>query len=293
MDVGIGLPSLIPGTPGPLVVDWARRAEEHGFATLATIDRVAYPGFESLVSLAAAAAVTERIELLTNILLAPTRNPVLLAKESASVDRVSGGRLTLGLAVGSREDDYRAVGLDFASRGRRFDEGLDVMHRVWRGDGLGGGDPPLRVGPPPARGDRIPILFGGRSDAALARTIRWGVGWTSGGAGPDAAAPFVDRLREAWSGAGRPGQPRLVGLSYFALGDDARSRAGAYLGHYYGDVGAGLADAAPVTPDAIAETVGRYRDGGYDELILVPTVAELDQLVGASDALRGAGGGAS
>jgi alkanesulfonate monooxygenase SsuD/methylene tetrahydromethanopterin reductase-like flavin-dependent oxidoreductase (luciferase family) len=286
VQIGIGLPNPIPGTPGPLLVDWARRAEERGFATLATIDRVAYPSFESLVSLAAAAAVTERIGLLTNILLAPTRNPVLLAKESASVDRVSGGRLTLGLAVGSREDDYRAVGLDFATRGRRFDEGLDLMHRVWRGDGLADGDPPVRVGPPPARSDRIPLLFGGGSDASLARTIRWGEGWTSGGGGPNRAARFVDRLRDAWATAGRTGTPRLVGLSHFALGDDARSRARDYLAHYYGEWGSSMADAIPVTADAIVETAGGFRSHGYDELILVPTVAELDQVDGAAGAVR-------
>jgi alkanesulfonate monooxygenase SsuD/methylene tetrahydromethanopterin reductase-like flavin-dependent oxidoreductase (luciferase family) len=257
---------------------------------LATLDRVAYPGFESLVTLAAAAAVTERIGLLTNILLAPTRNPVLLAKESASVDRVSGGRVTLGLAVGSREDDYQAVGLEFGTRGRRFDRDLDLIHRVWRGEDVGDGDPPLRVGPAPAAGDRIPILIGGGSDAALARTVRWGAGWTSGGAGPDRAAPFVDRLRQAWSAAGRTGTPRLVGLSYFALGDGARPRARDYLVQYYGERGESLAESTPVGPDAVGEALGRFRAHGYDEVILVPTSARLDQVQRAADAVRDAVG---
>jgi alkanesulfonate monooxygenase SsuD/methylene tetrahydromethanopterin reductase-like flavin-dependent oxidoreductase (luciferase family) len=109
VDIGIGLPNTIPGTPGRLLVDWAPRAEERGFSTLATIDRVAYPSYESLVTLAAAAAATDRIGLMTNILLAPTRNPILLAKEAASVDGLSGGRLTLGLGVGSRRDDFEAT----------------------------------------------------------------------------------------------------------------------------------------------------------------------------------------
>ena len=90
MRIGIGLPNTVPGTPGRLLVEWAARAEGRGFSTLATIDRIAYPSYESLVTLAAAAAVTERIALMTNILLSPTRNPVLLAKESASVDQLSG-----------------------------------------------------------------------------------------------------------------------------------------------------------------------------------------------------------
>jgi alkanesulfonate monooxygenase SsuD/methylene tetrahydromethanopterin reductase-like flavin-dependent oxidoreductase (luciferase family) len=96
-----------------------------GFSTLATIDRIAYPSYDSLASLAAAAAVTERIGLLTNILLAPTRNPILLAKEAASVDQLSAGRLVLGLAVGSRRDDFVAAERTFEDRGKRFDQDLD------------------------------------------------------------------------------------------------------------------------------------------------------------------------
>src|SRR2546427_8849371 len=139
MDIGIGLPNPVPGTPGRALVEWARRAEERGFSGLATIDRIAYPSYESLITLAAAAAVTERIGLVTNVLLGPTRNPVLLAKEAASVDQLSGGRLTLGLAVGGRPDDYAAAEQDFRTRGRRFDRELELMHRVWKGEAVGEG----------------------------------------------------------------------------------------------------------------------------------------------------------
>src|SRR5438309_3957890 len=130
MDIGIGLPNPVPGTPGRALVDWARRAEERGFAGLATIDRIAYPSYESLIALPAAAAATERIGLLTNVLLGPTRNPVLLAKEAASVDQISGGRLVLGLAVGARPDDFEAGGQEFRNRGRRWDRDLDIIHRA-------------------------------------------------------------------------------------------------------------------------------------------------------------------
>jgi alkanesulfonate monooxygenase SsuD/methylene tetrahydromethanopterin reductase-like flavin-dependent oxidoreductase (luciferase family) len=284
VEIGIGLPNPIPGTPGRLLGDWARRAEERGFATLATIDRVAYPSFESLISLAAAAAVTERIRLLTNILLAPTRNPVLLAKEAASVDQISGGRLTLGLAVGSREDDYRASGREFATRGRRLDEDLELMHRVWRGEPTG--EAGTRVGPVPVGGGRVPVLFGGASDGSLRRTVRWGVGWTGGGAGPDRSGPFVERLLRAWTEAGREGRPRLVGLSYFAMGEEGSGLARTYLIDYYGDTGARLAEAIPTSATAVEETARSYEEHGYDELILVPTVARLDQLERLADAVR-------
>src|SRR3954447_26165195 len=106
MEIGIGLPNAVAGTDGRALVEWARRAEDAGFSSLGTIDRIAYPNYESLIALAAAAAVTERIGLVTSILLAPLRSAALLAKQAASIDNISGGRLTLGLAVGGRADDY-------------------------------------------------------------------------------------------------------------------------------------------------------------------------------------------
>src|SRR5438128_1288435 len=126
MRIGIGLPNPIRGTPGSTLVEWARRAEARGFSGLATIDRIVYPSYESLIALAAAAAVTERIGLRTNVLLAPTRNPVLLAKEAASVDQLSGGRFVLGVGAGARPDDFEAVGQDFATRGKRWDRDLEL-----------------------------------------------------------------------------------------------------------------------------------------------------------------------
>jgi len=124
MDIGIGLPSTIPGVTRDQELEWARRADARGFSTLGVIDRIVYSNLEPLIALAAAAAVTERIRLTTSILLGPTRGAALLAKQAASVNLLSDGRLTLGLAPGGRADDYEAVGVDFGTRGRRFDEHL-------------------------------------------------------------------------------------------------------------------------------------------------------------------------
>lgn len=136
MRIGIGLPNPVPNTDGATLVEWARRSEGAGFSSLATIDRIVYPSYDSLISLAAAAAVTDLIGLMTNILIAPARHEVLLAKEAASVDRVSGGRLTLGLAAGGRRDDFEAVDENFESRGTRFEQQLEVMQKVWRDEQL-------------------------------------------------------------------------------------------------------------------------------------------------------------
>jgi alkanesulfonate monooxygenase SsuD/methylene tetrahydromethanopterin reductase-like flavin-dependent oxidoreductase (luciferase family) len=271
MNIGIGLPSTIPSAPGALIASWARRAEERGFSGLATIDRVAYPTHDSLVSLAAAAAVTERIGLMTNILLAPAYNPVLLAKSAASVDRISSGRLTLGMSAGARPDDYEAAGQPFENRGQRFDEAIEKMLEVW------GPDHP--VGPKPHDGKSVRIMFGGTSDAAVRRTVQWGRGWTAGGSSADRVASFAERVRAAWRDAGRAGDAKIAALAYFGLSDDDASSK--YIHDYYAFTGGyaeGIDQAVLRSPEAVREAVARFEDAGVDELFLDPTVADLSEV---------------
>ena len=284
MEIGIGLPNPVPNTDGTTLVEWAKRAEQAGFSTLATIDRVVYPGYESLISLAAAAAVTERIGLMTNIVIAPARDGVLLAKEAASVDRLSGGRLTLGLAAGGRRDDFEAVGVDFETRGARFDQQLEVMNKIWRGEQLT--DTGQASVPLPGRD--VPIMIGGSTNRVVERTVRFGIGYTAGGGGPDMMAPIADKVRKAWSDAGREGEPRFAALNYFALGPDAKDGSSRYLKDYYGWLGEWadrIAESAATTPEALKAVATSFEDLGVDELILDPTIAELDQIDLLADAL--------
>src|SRR5215211_5487456 len=128
MKVAIGLPNAVPGASGEQLTEWARRAEARGFSSLGTIDRIAYENYEPLVALAATAAVTERIGLATTVLLGPLRrNPVALAKQAASIHRLSGGRMTLGIGLGGREDDYEIAEVSMKTRGRDLDDMLARM----------------------------------------------------------------------------------------------------------------------------------------------------------------------
>ena len=286
MKIGIGMPNPVPGIPGHALVDWARRAEERGFTGLATIDRIVYPSYDSLTTLAAAAGATSRIELLTNILLAPAYTPVLLAKSAGSLDQISGGRLTLGLASGGRADDFAAVGRDFHTRGREFDAGLELMHRAWRGEPITDGG--LPVCPKPTNDERVPILIGGASDRAFRRVVKWGAGWTVGGAGPDMAKQPFERVRAEWKEAGRTGEPRLAALTYFSLGDDVVEESHQYLRDYYaflGPFGEQIAAGALRTPDAIRGAVAAYADVGCTELYFDPTSARLNQVDRLADLL--------
>ncbi len=211
MDIGIALPNAIPGATGAELTEWARRAEARGFSTLGTIDRIVYDNYEPLTALAAAAAVTERIGLSTTVLLAPLRtNTVELAKQALSVNALSGGRLTLGVGLGAREDDYEVSGVELKGRGKRFDAMLERIREVWDGD---------EVGPSPAGRPRL--VIGGHADAAYARTARFGDGWIASGSGPEQAQEGAEKAKAAWSDAGREGAPHIMALAYFSLGERA------------------------------------------------------------------------
>jgi len=225
------------------------------------------------------AGATSRIGLMTNILLAPLYPPVLLAKAAASIDQISGGRFTLGVAPGGRPDDYAAVGRDFHTRGRALDDELETLHRVWRGEPVGGSD---KVAcPTPTRDGRVPVLVGGTSERSFRRVTTWGDGWTAGGVPAEHAAPLVERARGAWSESGRDGEPRLAALAYFSLGDDAIDASKWYLLDYYGFTGewAGrIADSALRSESAIRGAVRAFADAGITELYFDPTTASIDQV---------------
>ncbi|GAA1041903.1 LLM class flavin-dependent oxidoreductase [Virgisporangium ochraceum] len=283
MRIGIGLPNTLT-VPGPTVVDWARRAEERGFQSLATIDRIVYPSYDSLTTLAVAAGATSRVTLFSNILLGPVYPPVWLAKATASLDALSGGRLLLGLGVGGRPDDFAAMDRPFEQRGKLMDGTLDLLHRAWAGEEITGDD--VAVGPAPARGNRVPVLMGGTSDAAIRRTVQQAEGWTAGGGGPEMAAPVIEKVRAAWKDAGRDGEPRFGALVYFGLGDEAESRAS--LLSYYGFLGewAGrIADSAIRTAADARAVARRYADLGVTDLAFDPTIASLDEVDRLADAV--------
>ena len=202
MDIGIGLPNTVPGTEGRTLVDWARHAEEAGFSTLGTIGRLVYPNYEELVALSAAAAVTSRIRLTTGVLLAPLyTNSALLAKQAASLDRLSGGRLVLGLGLGGREDDFAASGVSAQGRDARLEEQVAMMKRIWSGEefGYAGG-----IGPEPVRPGGPEIILGGGTEASFRRIARIADGWIMGGGTPDMFGQGAAAVDQAWQDAGRP-----------------------------------------------------------------------------------------
>ena len=274
MEIGIGLPASIPGVHGDRMIDWARRAEDRGFSTLGAIDRLVYDNYEPLVTFAAAAAVTKRIRLTTSILLGPLRaNHALLAKQAATIDRLSGGRLVIGIAVGGREDDFVASGVDYHRRGRELDALLQRVRSIWRDRESGIGPAPTAGGPP--------LIVGGNSPAAMRRMARFGDGWFAGSGPPEAFAKGAAAARQHWTDAGREGAPRMMALAYFALGDDAVQDASRTLRDYYA-FGGPYADqvvaSAVTSRELVAERVREMEAAGCDELVMVPCATGLEEV---------------
>ena len=244
-----------------------------------------YPNQEPLIALAAAAAVTERIRLATLILIAPSRaNGAMVAKQAATLDALSGGRLVLGVAVGGREDDYAVAGVDFRRRGRIFDDMLALWTRIWDGEEFGTAG---AIGPQPPRG-RPTLLLGGEVDATFTRAARYGDGWTAGNSLPEQLARGAERLRAAWEAAGRDGRPRTVTQPYFALGEHGKQAAASYLGDYYGHIRE-YADMVVERAATDAATVRRniedFAAAGCDEVVFFPCDADPDQVDRLAEAI--------
>lgn len=280
MQVGVGLPTTLSGASAELITTWARQADEGPFSSLGVLDRLIYDSYDPLVTLGLAAGVTQRIQLVTMIVISPLRQTAMLAKQAISLDALSGGRLTLGLALGARREDYERAEVDYGSRGRRFSEQLGALRAYWETEGMRPGS---------ARSGGPPILVGGSSDAAFARVARYADGYVHGGGPPRLFARVADTVRAAWTDAGRPGQPLLWGQGYFALGSDDELAAGAaYLRDYYaftGPFAEKIVDGLLTTPQAIVQFIRGYAEAGCDELVLLPTIADSNQIARLADVL--------
>jgi len=262
MEIGIGLPATIPGVTGEELTEWARRADRTSLSSLGTIDRIVYPNYEPLVALAAAAAVTERIRLLTSVLLMPLRlNVALFAKQAATVHHLSGD----------------VSGADMHSRGKVFERQLDEIKRIWAGEekGLAGPIGPNLDAPPQ-------IIVGGSVDASFRRAAEYGDGWIMGGGTPDQFRDGLEKLNEAWGAAGRSGKPRAMALSYYSLGADAERNADSYLKDYYAFLGEDLAGmiagSAAKDADTVKQYAAAFEQAGADELIFFPSSSEPEQV---------------
>lgn len=280
--IGIGLPAAVPGVNARLLGEWAADAEDAGFAAVGVIDRLVYDNLEPLTALAAAAARTSTVELLTTVLNIGWRNnAVLLGKQLASVDLLSGGRLTAGLGLGGWPEDFGASGASRAGLGALWEPTLETWRQMWAGKLSGQGGPMT-----PLPDERPSLLFGGLVPAAYRRASLHGQGWVAPLFGTATLEQGARAVREEWQQAGRIGRPRIVTGRYFALGADADATADEYIRHYYGDAYFEFARADTLTtPRRLQDHLSELSEAGATDVVLYPASADRDQVALLADAL--------
>jgi len=289
MKIGMTLPVMEPGLDRRVLHDWVTAIDQGPWDSLAFGERIIFDNPDCAVMLGAAAAWSERVEIVTTIFVAQLHNPVLLAKQVATADVLSGGRLTVGLGIGGREEDYKAAGADFAThKNSEMARIVAEMRRVWAGERIVEAAP-RRVGPPPVRSGGPPMLAAAMGPKAIVLASQWadGVCGMSFGPDPEEIGAYFDMVRKAWAEAARPA-PQLGTSFWFALdeksGGGGRAQLETHLKRYFTWVD-------PAARDAIAASAGfagsvqelrdmlkRIEDKGLTEIQLIPTNSDVDQV---------------
>jgi probable F420-dependent oxidoreductase len=297
--VGLALENFTPPSVSPdvdAILRYAKRADELGFDSLWAWDHIllgskqAFPFLESLSTLAAVAAVTERVALATGVLVLPVRNPVVLAKVTSSLDQISGGRLILGVASGWYEREFEAVGVSFHDRGRIFVRNLDILERFWTEDRVTGEADEMSFKnavmlPKPYRGRKPTLLIGGYVDRVLRRVATRSDGWLTYFYTAESFARAWDKILMFAQEAGRDPDtltnvaqlPICIDETYQAADRKVRD----FLGRYF-DMASwseSTADSAiRGTPEQCVEQLAEHVRSGVRHIALVPWNYDPDQV---------------
>jgi alkanesulfonate monooxygenase SsuD/methylene tetrahydromethanopterin reductase-like flavin-dependent oxidoreductase (luciferase family) len=295
MKIGVALPSMVAGTTRAVLLEWMRRIDTGPFSVLACGERVTYPNLDMMSTLAAAASITERVAIEATLSVLPMHSAVHVAKQSATIDVLSGGRFVLGVGVGGRDDDYRAYGAPTERKHARLDEQVACIRRTWQGIApVDGGAP---VGPAPVQSGGPPILAGAMGPKAMARAARWsdGLAGFDMAGDPSSVDASFRAFEGAWDAEGRAGRPFLQTSFWFGLGADAATTVRDYAYRYLRVFGDGpaqsLAELCTATSaPAVRDRLNAIVDTGADEVILVATTADLDELARAADVVNALSG---
>jgi alkanesulfonate monooxygenase SsuD/methylene tetrahydromethanopterin reductase-like flavin-dependent oxidoreductase (luciferase family) len=285
MKIGVCMPYMVRDYDRDRILGWARKVDQGPFDSLSCGERITGHTYEMRTILAAAAAVTERVRLIPALYVLPMHSAVLSAKEIATLDVISNGRVAVTVGVGGRENDYRAVGAPYTKRHQRMDDQVAEMKRVWRGEPIFEGAD--EVGPVSPQGANIPIYAGAMGPKAIARAAKWADGLYGASMAGDREghAAMFEMARAAWKDAGRKDKPYLIGSFWCSLAPDAKEGLQSYVYNYLKyvseDVGRAVASSMTrYTPDAVREAIENLRAAGADEVLICPATAHYDEIDG-------------
>lgn len=289
MEIGMNLPVMAPALDRETFLAWCERIDSGFFASIAAGERVSFYNPDMTAALSAAAVLTERVKIVSDVFVPMLHHPVMLAKQLATIDVLSGGRLVAGLGVGGREQDYQSVDVPLGHRLTRLARSVETMRSVWRGEPVVEGARP--VGPSPVQDGGPKLLAGSLMVESIQAASKWADGLCGFSFGPSPAEMELqfEAARRSWKQRSRP-TPWLGTGFWYALGPDARQQLDDYLERY-------LNFMAPVarenvkqicvvtSPQALKNAVQQAKDAGADDVLLVPTTSDPDDVHRVADIL--------
>lgn len=290
MKFGICLPYMKRGITRKTFKSWFEAIDEGPYNSLSCGERITGYTYEMRQVLAAAAAVTERVRIVPSLYVLPMHNAVWAAKEIATLDILSGGRVTVTVGVGGREDDYKAVGANFKNRFQRMDDQVEEMKRIWAGEApFEGCDP---VGPTPIQAGGPPILAGAMGPKSINRVSKWADGLYGFAMNGEAELIkyFFDAADKAWAESERGKKPYHMGGFWYSLADDSENALKNYTYDYLKVLGEkeakNVANGMSLHDEgAILAAIDAIEAVGCDELFLVPATADIQEVERMSNLL--------
>ncbi|MFK7898543.1 MAG: LLM class flavin-dependent oxidoreductase [Myxococcota bacterium] len=294
MKIGMTLPVTEPGWTREILIEWAKRIDAGPYSSLALGERICFPNPELMTTLGACAVLTERVDLVTTVLILSMHNPVWAAKQLATVDVLSGGRLRVGVGSGGRDEDYRAVGASpDQKRIAVLESHVETMKRAWAGE-IVVPDTLRPIEPFPVQEGGPPLLSGAMGPKGLANAAKWAVG-ISGmaiNATPKEVAASFDMARQAWKEAGREDEPELNTAIWYAVGDDAEVQAATHLERYFNWLPPQFREAMVSnagfrgSKQQFRDLISAIEDAGARELLLIPTTIDPSEVDKVADILN-------
>lgn len=286
MKIGMTLPSMVHDSEysRDTTLDWCKVIDQGPFESISVGERTTYPNQEITVLLSAAAAITERVKLYSTIFILPTHATAVLAKQAATIDVLSNGRLTVGIGSGGREHDYIAAEKPFNNRFSRMEHQVYELKRLWAGE------PPFTdadpVGPTPVQAGGPPLFAGVGGPKSLARAAQWADGLFGQNVGDGNYANFfqyVENAQQLWKEKGRKIKPYITTSFWYALGPHAKTQLENYAKSYMEILGPSAVDyilsqQSISSEAALIDALDTFEAAGCDEVILVPTSAETAEL---------------
>ncbi len=286
MRLSMTLPTMAGGIDRGLLRAWCQAVDEGPFHALAVGERIGFDNLEMHTTLTFAAAATERVRLASTLTILPMYATAWAAKSLATLDVVSGGRLDLVVGIGGRRHDYDRAERSFAGRHQRLDDQVAELRRIWAGGDVDG----VPVGPAPVQSGGPPIFASAMGPKSTARAARWADGNMGFSLAPDTDdhETSVRTMVDAWAAAGRAERPYVSTSFWYSLGDGAAAELDGYARRYLGIFGdeaaammASMCSAAGA--EATLASIDRCRAAGMDELYLVPTSSDPDNLSELTD----------